>query len=85
MLARKIEQVQPLIDVSREDWIARHPVGEFRMVERRVRMDGAQDAGMQFRLHSRFHSVGDHQIRFALNQRVEDRGVVASLDDHRFL
>lgn len=42
MLAREIEQVQLLIDVSREDWIARHPVGEFRMVERRVRMNGAR-------------------------------------------
>jgi hypothetical protein len=40
---------------------------------------------MQFRLHSRFHSVGDHQIPFALDQRVEDRGVVAPLDDRRFL
>ena len=85
MLARKIEQVEPLIDVSREDRIARHPVGEFRMVERRVRMDWAQDARMQFRLNSCFHSVGDHQIRFALDQRVEDRGVVAPLDDRRFL
>jgi hypothetical protein len=41
MLVRKIEPVEPLIDVSREDRIARHPVGEFRMVERRVRMDWA--------------------------------------------
>jgi hypothetical protein len=85
MLARKVEQVEPLIDVGREDRIAWHPVGEFRMVERRVRMDGTQDARMQFRLNSCFHSVGDHQIRFALGQRVEDRGVVAPLDDHRFL
>ena len=85
MLAREIEQVQPLIDIGREDWIARHPVGEFRMVERRVRMDRAQEPGMQFRLHSRFHGVGDHQIRFALDQRVEDRGVVAPLYDRRFL
>jgi hypothetical protein len=27
------------------------------MVERRVRVDGAQDAGMQFFLHSRFDRV----------------------------
>jgi hypothetical protein len=27
---------------------------------------------MQFRLHSRFHAVGDHQIRFALDRRVTD-------------
>ena len=40
---------------------------------------------MQFRLHSRFHGVRDHQIRFALDHRVEDRGIVASLDDRRFL
>jgi hypothetical protein len=40
---------------------------------------------MQFGLDSRFHNVSDHQIRFALNQRVEDRGVVAPLDDRRFL
>ena len=84
MLAREVEQVQPLIDVGREDRIARHPVGKFRMVEWRVRMDRAQDAGMQFRLHSRFHSIGDHQIRLALDQRVEDRGVVAPRDDRRF-
>jgi hypothetical protein len=84
-LAREIEQAQPLIDTSREDRIARYPVGEFRMVERRVRMDGAEDARVPFRLHSLFHSVGDHQIRFALNQRVEDRGVVSPLDDRRFL
>src|SRR5580693_7956075 len=45
MLAREIEQVQPLIDISREDRIARHPVGEFRMVERRVRMDGQRTPG----------------------------------------
>jgi hypothetical protein len=32
---------------------------------------------MQFRAHTRFHGVRDHQIRFALDQRVEDRGVVA--------
>jgi hypothetical protein len=55
------------------------------MVEGRVRMDWAQDAGMQFRLHSCFHGVCDHQIRFALDQRVEDRGVVAPRDDCRFL
>ena len=67
MLAREVEQVEPLVDVRREDWIAWHPVGKFRMVERRVRMDGAQDARMEFRLHSRFHGVGDHQIRFALD------------------
>ena len=85
MLARKIEQVEPLIDVGSEDRIARHPVGEVRTVERRVRMDRAEDARMQFRLHSRFHSVGDHEIRFALSQRVEDRGVVAPLEDCRFL
>jgi hypothetical protein len=53
MLARKVEQVEPLIDVRREDWIAWHPVGEFRMVERRVRMDGAQAARMQLRRGSR--------------------------------
>jgi hypothetical protein len=85
MLAREIEQAQPLINVSREDRLARHPVGELRMVERRTRMDGAQDTRMQFRLHSRFHGVCDHQIRFALDQRIEDRGVVAPLDDRRSL
>jgi hypothetical protein len=84
-LAREIEQVPPLIDVSREDRIARHPVGEFRMVERRIRMDRAQDSGMQFRLHSRFDGVGDHKIRFAFDQRIEDRGIVAPQDDRRFL
>ncbi len=83
MLARKIEQVQPLVDVGREDRITRHPIGEFRMVERRVRMDWAEDAGTQFRLNSRFYRVGDHPIRFALDQRVEDRGSGASLDVHR--
>ena len=40
---------------------------------------------MQFRLHSYFHGVGDYQIRFIFDQRVEDRGVVALLDDRRFL
>ena len=85
MLARKVEHVEPLIDVGREDRIPRHPVGEFRMIERRIRMDRAQDARMQLRLNSCFHSVGDHQIRFPLDQRVEDRGVVAPLDDRRFL
>ena len=35
MFARKVEKVQPLIDVGREDRIARYPIGEFRMVERR--------------------------------------------------
>ena len=40
---------------------------------------------MQFRLHSRFHGIGDHQIRFPLDQRIKDRGVVAPLDDRRFL
>jgi hypothetical protein len=29
---------------------------------------------MQFRAHTRFHGVRDHQIRFALDQRVENRG-----------
>ena len=48
-------------------------------------MDGAEDARMQFRLHSRFHSVGDHEIRFALDEGIEDRGVVAPLNDRRFL
>ena len=84
MLARKIEQVEPLIDVGREERVAWHPVGELRMIERRVRMDWAQDARMQLRLNSCFYSVGDHQIRFALDQRVEDRGVVTPLDDRRF-
>jgi hypothetical protein len=40
---------------------------------------------MRFRAHTRFHGVRDHQIRFALDQRVEDRGVVAPLDDRCFL
>jgi hypothetical protein len=40
---------------------------------------------MQFRLDSRFHRVGDDQIRFALDQGIKDRGVVAPLDDRRFL
>jgi hypothetical protein len=39
MDARKVEQVEPLIDVGDEDRIAWHPVGEFGMVERGVRMD----------------------------------------------
>src|SRR5271170_3305684 len=59
-LAREIEQVQPLVDVSHEDRIARHPVGEFRTVEGRIRMDRAEDARMQFRLQSCFDDVGDH-------------------------
>jgi hypothetical protein len=41
MLARKLEQVEPLVDVGREDRIARHPVGKFRVVEWCVRVDGA--------------------------------------------
>ena len=45
MLARKVAQVEPLVDVSCEDRNARHPVSEFRMVERRVRMERAEDAG----------------------------------------
>jgi hypothetical protein len=85
MLARKVEQAEPLIDVGREDRIAWHPVGQFRMVERRIRMDRAQGARMQLRLNSCFHSVGDHQIRFSLDQRVENRGVVTPWDDRRFL
>ncbi|MFZ0604390.1 MAG: hypothetical protein WAN05_24035 [Roseiarcus sp.] len=40
---------------------------------------------MQFRLRSCFDGVGDHQVRFALGQRIEDRGVVAPRDDRRFL
>jgi hypothetical protein len=40
---------------------------------------------MQFRPHSRFQGVDDHQIRFALDQRVEDRAVVAPSDDRCFL
>jgi hypothetical protein len=40
---------------------------------------------MQFRLNSRFHGVSDHQVCFALDQGVEDRGVVAPGDDRRFL
>ena len=40
---------------------------------------------MQFRLHSRFHGVGDHQIRFALDQLIKDRGVVAPWHDCRSL
>jgi hypothetical protein len=39
MLAREFEQVQPLVAVSREDRIARHPIGEFQMIELRVRAD----------------------------------------------
>ena len=41
MLAREIEQVEPLIDIRREDRIARHPVGELRVIERRIRVDRA--------------------------------------------
>ena len=85
MLARKIEQVEPLIDVGREERVAWHPVGELRMIERRVRMDWAQDARMQLRLNACFYSVGDHQIRFALDQLIKDRGVVAPRDDRRSL
>jgi hypothetical protein len=32
---------------------------------------------MLFRMHSRSHGIGDHQIRFAFNQRIKDRGVLA--------
>ena len=83
--ARWAAMVSPLRDEtpSREDPIARHPLGEFRMVERRIRMDWAQDSGMQFRLNSCFHGVGNHEIRLPLGQRIEDRGVVAPLDDRR--
>jgi hypothetical protein len=55
------------------------------MVERRAWMNGAQDARMQLRLQSRFHGVCDHQIGFALDQCIEDRGVVAPSDDRHFL
>jgi hypothetical protein len=68
----------PRPDVSREDWIARHQRGELRMVKRRVRMDATEDGQMKLRLHSPFLRVG-------LDQRVEDRGVVAPFDDRRFL
>jgi hypothetical protein len=40
-LSRQIEQVRPLIDVSRGNRIARHPIGELRMVEWRFRMNWA--------------------------------------------
>jgi hypothetical protein len=40
-LSRQIEQVRPLIDLSRGNRIARHPIGELRMVEWRFRMNWA--------------------------------------------
>jgi hypothetical protein len=45
MLARKLEQGEPLIYVGREDRIARHPVGKFRVVEWCVRVDGRRTPG----------------------------------------
>ena len=47
MLARKLEQVEPLIDVGSEDRIARHPVGKFRVVEWRVWMELSVNYGSQ--------------------------------------
>jgi hypothetical protein len=47
MLARKLEQVEPLIDVGREDRIARHPVGKFRVVEWRGTSSCARRDGVR--------------------------------------
>jgi len=56
------------------------------MVEWRFRMKlGIGRRGCSFARNTRFHGVRDYQIRFALDQRVEDRGVVAPLDDRCFL
>src|ERR1700677_1949383 len=84
-LAREIEQVQPLVDVSREDRIARHPVGEFRMIERRFGMNRAENSGMELGLHACFDGIGDHQIGLARRKRVEDRRVFGPRDDRCFL
>jgi hypothetical protein len=83
MLAGDIEQVQPLIDIRGEDSVARHPVAEFRMVERRVGMHGAEHVGMQLCLQPGLDRIGDHQIGFAFRQGVEDGRIIGPDDDRR--
>ena len=76
MHASKVEQAQPLIDIGDKDHVARHPVGKLRMVERCVRMHGAEYARMQVCLHPGLDRIGDHQIGLSLGQRIEDCCVV---------
>ena len=68
--------MQPLVEKAVERGIVGRPIGLLAEIERRVGMDRAQHAGMQLLLVARLGGVGDHQIAFAVRQRVEDRGVV---------
>lgn len=85
MHASEIEQAQPLIDIGDKDHVRRHPVGKLRMVERRVRMHGAEYARMQVCLQPGLDRIGDHQIGLSLGQRVEDGCVVLPRNYRRFL
>ena len=75
--------MQPLIDEGLQRGVLRHPIGFFREVERLFRMDRAEHAGMLLLLEARLRRVGDHQIRLACRELVEDRQIVGIDDDLR--